>query len=524
MKLLSSIMIFVLIGWFHPKFGICQTVYFNKTVDLATDWGSGMSVLADDSSYHIAAITGPGKMISIVELGITGNEEEWIKKYGNQYENWYPGDPGSFCPVPSGGYILGGTVETLDTNYGLLLRFDHLFDTIFSKRYVNNINYSLILTCTKPTFDGGFIFTGENYFGGINTDFILLKTDSLGNELWRTTKSIGLADRGWSIIQTPDSGFVIGGYQYNPATYHSGDPLILKFNKYGTFLWSRNPGGPYEDGKAMVCLNEDSTFTVLTSIGDSIFSNDYSYARICVIKYTQDGVELWGKKYGESIRGTSVSNIKSLPDGGYICCGRQPIPDNFDIYQFGWLFRINSAGDSIWFRRYTYSEILPFYYNSIMDVSLASDRGFIATGQVWDNYPNDLQRIWVLKVDSLGCDSAGCDTTVGIKEQHGSMETWGQGALEIWPNPAREQIHVRFYMDSLSASWRNGRFYKDLGLEIYDIFGRKVKEIDIPSPAVEEGQGGGWTMDVSVLPPGIYLVRLRDGQTVRASAKFVVVR
>jgi hypothetical protein len=51
-----------------------------------------------------------------------------------------------------------------------------------------------------------------------------------------------------------------------------------------------------------------------------------------------------------------------------------------------------------------------------------------------------------------------------------------------------------------------------------------VKEIDLPSPAVGEGKGGGWTMDVSAFPPGIYLLRLRDGQTVKASAKFVVVR
>jgi hypothetical protein len=352
----------------------------------------------------------------------------------------------------------------------------------------------------------------------------LLKTDSLGNELWRTIQSIGLADRGWSIIQTPDSGYVIGGYHYNPAAYHSGDPLIVKFNKNGTFLWSRNPGGPYQDGKAMVCLNNDSTFTVLTAIADSIYINDFDYTRICVIKYSQDGVELWGEKYGESIGGNFVFNIKSMPDGGYICCGTQREPGNYDVYRFGWLLRLNSNGDSIWFRKYTYSDVLPYYYNSIMDVSPAYDGGFIATGEVWDdNPPYSLQKIWVLKVDSIGCDTAGCDTTVGIEEEHGGMEAWGHGGLQIWPNPARDQIHVRFNMDSLSASWRNGRFYKDLGLEIYDIFGRKIADI-LSSPQVGGGREGGWTMDVSAFPPGIYLAVLREGQSVQASAKFVVVR
>jgi len=32
---------------------------------------------------------------------------------------------------------------------------------------------------------------------------------------------------------------------------------------------------------------------------------------------------------------------------------------------------------------------------------------------------------------------------------------------------------------------------------------------------------GGWTMDVSALPPGLYLLVLKDGVTAKASAKFV---
>jgi hypothetical protein len=68
------------------------------------------------------------------------------------------------------------------------------------------LNYSLILTCAKPTYDNAFISTGEIYISGFNTDIILLKTDSQGNEIWRRTNNILLADRGWSIIQTPDSG------------------------------------------------------------------------------------------------------------------------------------------------------------------------------------------------------------------------------------------------------------------------------------------------------------------------------
>jgi len=85
--------------------------------------------------------------------------------------------------------------------------------------------------------------------------------------------------------------------------------------------------------------------------------------------------------------------------------------------------------------------------------------------------------------------------------------------LEVWPNPAREQIHVRFYMD-------DGRFYKDLGLEIYDVFGRQAPTPALPQP----GEGGGWIVDVSAFPSGIYIAILKDSHRRLYSRKFVILR
>ena len=59
----------------------CQTVYFSNTIDLSGEWGSGLSVIAGDSSYHIAGITGPGYNICIVEVSLNGIVN-WIKKFG----------------------------------------------------------------------------------------------------------------------------------------------------------------------------------------------------------------------------------------------------------------------------------------------------------------------------------------------------------------------------------------------------------------------------------------------------------
>jgi hypothetical protein len=127
-----------------------------------------------------------------------------------------------------------------------------------------------------------------------------------------------------------------------------------------------------------------------------------------------------------------------------------------------------------------------------------------------------------------------CGVIVGIEEETGRPgdgETGGQGeegkkgALEIWPNPAAEEIHVRWNMD-------DGRFYRDCELVIYDVFGRAVTASILSSPQVGGGREGGlngegevtWQVDVSALPAGIYLAVVKDERDVMRSAKFIIAR
>ena len=110
---------------------------------------------------------------------------------------------------------------------------------------------------------------------------------------------------------------------------------------------------------------------------------------------------------------------------------------------------------------------------------------------------------------------------LGVKENGGEEEEEkrrggeGENGLVLWPNPARTVLSVKCLVLSSGG---------DYSLLIYDIFGRKVSEVQHSLPRVREGQGGGWTMEVSSLPSGIYLLVLKDGQMVKASAKFVVAR
>jgi hypothetical protein len=108
-----------------------------------------------------------------------------------------------------------------------------------------------------------------------------------------------------------------------------------------------------------------------------------------------------------------------------------------------------------------------------------------------------------------------CGLIVGVEEQGGG-EAGEQGSLVIWPNPASEGLSVKVL--GLSSGI-------NCSLVIYDIFGRIVTA---PFPLVPRSPGpqdGGWSwkVDVSALPPGIYLAVVKDDRTVLGTGKFVVV-
>ncbi|MCU0371091.1 MAG: T9SS type A sorting domain-containing protein [Bacteroidales bacterium] len=513
MRIKVLIIISVIFGWHYQNSLTCQTVYFNKTLDIEGHWGAGLSIISEDTSYLINAITGPGKKVTLISVDTYGSEN-WIKKYGQSDQSWYSGWQGSMKAIGIGSYILGGAIACTDTVRGLSMKFDFKGDSLWAKMYNSEFEEYLNLMSSCSIFNNGYAFSGEISPVSGYVDVILIKTDSLGNELWRTTQNFGGADKGYSILQTPDSGYIVGGYTYIPGVENSGDPLVVKFDKDGNYLWNKRFGGQYPDEEAMICLNEDSTFTVLTTFTDSMYTNEVGYSRVNLIKVSQDGEIIWDKKYCSPLLGFYISNIKKANDDGYICCGMRQWPDT--AYDAGWLFRFNKNGDSLWFRDYMYYTQFPGNINQLYDVDITTDGGFIVTGQAFMAYPpNSLQKIWLLKVDSLGCDTAGCDTTVGV-EEHEGMEAWGHGNIKVWPNPCREMLNVKGLMLN-----EGGKFE----LIIYDIFGRTVTARKISFPPVAGRVGDGdWQLDVSALQPGIYLAVVREGTTFIASAKFVVAR
>jgi len=495
------------------RVAVGQPWYFNNLYNPNHTWSAGLSIVADSSGSMACAVSGDTYnyyQICIQKLSHDGILTNFMN-YGEYGMDYYPGENGSFKNDGQNGFYLFGSIDYF--NYivkGLFIYFDINGDTIFSRKYESFYTTRLAGRNCGKTSDNGFILTGdENITDSSGVDCYLIKIDSTGTEQWRKHHGMNIGDVPYSIIQTPDLGYAIGGLTFSGSqiTY---DPLLIKTDSLGELVWMLNLGGEFKDDKAMVCNTEDSCIMVLTAYADSMYTPEHAFTKINLVKIDLEGNIIWNKKYGPSKRVNYISNVSNSQNENYILCGYSELPwEYFSIA--GWIMEVNWEGDSLWYKDlFYYPPDVDFPYNALYDISITEDHGFIATGQAFTlDPPNNVQKMWVIKVDSVGCEIPNC--WVGIEEKEG-MEAGVQRSFEIWPNPASGLINVRLSMVDV------GRLCKNLELEIYDMFGREIRKIIIPETDHEI------QINVENFPQGLYLVVYKEGSKVIGSSKMIISR
>ncbi len=212
-----------------------------------------------------------------------------------------------------GGYILTGSTQS----YGAgshdirLIRTDAFGDSIWTKTF-GGTGYDVVSTVLQTT-DGGFILSGQtSSFGAGSTDFWLIKTDENGILEWDETFGGGQADEAYSVQQTTDDGFIITGLT---ESFGAGDRdvWLVKTDENGTEEWNQTYGGTESDIAFSVQQTADGGYI----IGGETQSYSVGEYDVWLIKTDETGNEQWNNTFG----GTSEDkafDVKQTNDGGYI--------------------------------------------------------------------------------------------------------------------------------------------------------------------------------------------------------------
>jgi len=223
------------------------------------------------------------------------------------------------------GYILVGNHGGF---YGVLIKTNSVGDTLWTRILDDTLyNYSAAYD-VKQTTDGGYIIIGEvgPNSNNNNDNAFMVKTDSNGYTLWSNTfggSGIDFAE-GHSIEQTTDGGYIYTGY-LSDTTTTGVDFLLVKTDDLGNTIWWK---------KYQVSFYETAAFNVQQTtdggyiIGGVSIEWTGSYD-LLIIKTNDVGDTTWTRQinYGEE----GFGSIQQTTDGGYIISSntRNPVWNNY---------------------------------------------------------------------------------------------------------------------------------------------------------------------------------------------------
>ena len=168
-----------------------------------------------------------------------------------------------------GGFIVLGTTKMVSGSYQFYLaRTDGSGNTIWTQTYGGADDD--FAASVQQNWDGGFILTGSTRSGGNGeSDLWLIRTDSLGNQIWERKFGTAGRDGGNQVIQTNDSGFAVIG-STEPSGNSDFNAWLVRVDSSGNLLWTRTFGG------------SDTTFGLSvqqTDDGGFIFAGHHSFLR-----------------------------------------------------------------------------------------------------------------------------------------------------------------------------------------------------------------------------------------------------
>lgn len=218
--------------------------------------------------------------------------------------------------------ITSGAPDSLNFYTVGLAKLDLAGNTIWSKLIYHAPNYQTRPMDVLETTDGNYLLscqidTSVGVSGGGNGSQIhLIKTDTAGNDLWRTTlASLGPKHRPFDAINSSDGGYLIMG-DYNWGS--NAQALTVKVNATGQLEWDWKSVSTSTSNKCRGAVeNADGTYTIT----GYVVPTAPPYNTVGFIKLSATGALLLDNG---SSTGTNVPNGKKIytnGSGGYSIFG-----------------------------------------------------------------------------------------------------------------------------------------------------------------------------------------------------------
>ena len=360
----------------------------------------------------------------------------------------------------------------------MTIKYNSEGDTLWTRKYNGSANGNELASDLISDASGNIYVTGSSFGPGTINDFILIKYNSNGDEMWTQTYN-GPADGNdnfTSIALDNNSNVIITGSSVGSGT--SLDFATLKYSPAGDVIWLRRYTSPtvnIEEPKAITGDASGNIYVTGTSTG---FSTSYDYL---TVKYSPAGDELWARRYNgpssinfDESRSVSADNSGNILVSG-LSAGTGTLDDIVTI-------KYDENGNELWVHR----------YNSPANMNDA------ANNISFDNSGNIIVSGFMTSL------SGGMDFGVIKFSMLTSLNTLSEGNAnkyrisQNYPNPFNPVTHWEFGISNLEF----------VSIKVFDVLGNEVAVL-----VSEKREPGNYTVefDGSKFTSGIYYYRITAG-------------
>ena len=468
--------------------------------------------LPNDEYLILSIATDTANQQNRVKLIVSKTDNQlnliWTKKYDSPKHSYVYSFSESGTLIKNGFiYLKGCLLSSANQNVSTLIKLNMNGDTLWQKFYTGSGSRDAVFQGITATNDSHLAITGFSQDWTNHTqECLLMKLDTLGNEVWRKYIVNNQAKKvvaGFKIIQDTISGkFYMIGYKYlgTNSQFTSAGSLIITDSIGGVIrqvTLNNEDGGPFYD----MIQTRDSNF--VAGGGWNTFNDLGGEARIknMIIKFNKNGDTLWVTRNDIPSILNNISNLIETKSGDILALGIHDTMKSNNLFPIMRLRMINLSSNGVikWKRNSRYAYDKNYSMGPTCVTSLGEKGYLIGT---WGNY-NSRHVHKVLKIDTLGCDTLPgfCDyedLTVGIKE-HFEKDV----SVRVYPNPSQGSFMIEA-----------GENYSGAEYHLIDMLGRTVYHGTIEHCISE--------LNVSDLSPGVYTLQINKEHLKMETIKIIL--
>jgi uncharacterized delta-60 repeat protein len=326
-----------------------------RTLD-AGFWEEAKSIVADDSNnIYVAGWSyewGSNYDIIIAKYNPEGNLK-WSKTI-----NYTSGDQATHILFDPAGFIyVAGMVNGDYSHTGgsfCLMKYTLEGDSVW--HFVDTYTYSGQVKAAHLDGDGNIVLAGfeETSFSGTSADFVTMKIDPDGNQLWIKTFNNfgpGQSNRIWDMgIDKENNVFVTGSCDDTVNFYL--DIVTIKYSPAGDSVWKRQLNGPgnyFDSARKILTDSNGNIYVAGVIMYDSPAQSD-----IILIKYDPNGETIWSETYNYQPAPQSFDDVTDLAiseSGELYLCGISSY-SNAQASNRLLVMKYNAQGDTLWTYRW----------------------------------------------------------------------------------------------------------------------------------------------------------------------------